>query len=53
LTDITYNGSNVLIMCMVGVWWHILDLWCVRPTQCTRTHTHTHIWTIICNISQI
>ena len=29
LTEITYNGSNVLIMCVVGVWRHILDLWCV------------------------
>ena len=44
LTEITYNGSNVVIMCVVGVWQHILDLWCVcvcvccvRPTQ----HKHT------------
>jgi hypothetical protein len=28
LTEITYNGSNVLFMCVVGVWRHILDLWC-------------------------
>jgi hypothetical protein len=32
LTEITYNGSNVLVMCVVGVWWHILDLWCVCAT---------------------
>ena len=51
LTEITHNGSNVLIMCMVGLWRHIVDLWCVcvrcvglrttvvlSPTQ--RTHTH-------------
>ena len=51
LTEITYNGSNVLLMCVVGVWRHIVDLWCVyvasdcellstvafSPTQ--RTHT--------------
>jgi len=24
LTEITYNGSNVLIMCVVGVWQHML-----------------------------
>ena len=29
LTEITYNGSNVVIMCVVGVWQHILDLGCV------------------------
>jgi len=23
LTEITYNGANVLIMCVVGVWRHI------------------------------
>ena len=25
LTEITYNGSDVLIMCVVSVWWHIVD----------------------------
>jgi len=35
LTEITYNGSNVLIVCVVGVWQHILDLWCV----CTLRRT--------------
>ena len=25
LIEITYNGSNVLIMCVVGVWQHVLD----------------------------
>jgi len=29
LIEITCNGSNVLIMCVVGVWRHILDLRCV------------------------
>ena len=29
LIEIIYNGSIVLIMCVVGVWRHILDLWCV------------------------
>ena len=29
LTEITYNGSNILFMCVVGVWRYILDLWCV------------------------
>ena len=25
LTEIAYNGSNVLLMCMIGVWRHVLD----------------------------
>jgi len=25
LIEITYDGSHVLIMCMIGVWRHILD----------------------------
>jgi hypothetical protein len=29
LIEITYYGSVVLIMCVVGVWRHIVDLWCV------------------------
>jgi len=29
LTQSTYNGSIVLIICVVGVWGHILGLWCV------------------------
>jgi hypothetical protein len=29
LTEITYNGSIVLVvMCVVGVWQHNLNLWC-------------------------
>jgi hypothetical protein len=51
LTEITYNGSNVLIMCVVGVWRHVLDLWSVcvrcaglRPAQRTCRQTpSTHI----------
>ena len=55
LTEITYNGSNVLIMCVIGVWQHIVDLWCVcvciasdwellssilsSQSNVTRTHT--------------
>jgi len=27
LTEITYNGSNMIIMCVVGVWRHILDVY--------------------------
>jgi hypothetical protein len=51
LTEIACNGSNVLVMCVVGAWRHILDLWCVcavrrpEPTQRTHTHTHTHTQT--------
>jgi len=29
LIEITYDGSHVLIMCVIGVWQHILDLWCM------------------------
>jgi len=36
LTKIIYNGSNVLIMCVVGVWRHILNLWCVC-VRCNAT----------------
>jgi len=36
LIEITYDGSHVLIMCVIGVWRHILDLWCV-----CAVHTHT------------
>ena len=39
LTEITYNGSNVLIMCVFGVWRHIVDLWlcvCVCVCVCVR-----------------
>jgi hypothetical protein len=48
LTETTYNGSNVLVMCVVGVWWHIMDLWCVCARACVHcvgrrnAHTHTH-----------
>ena len=34
LTEITYNGSNVLIICVVGFWLRILDLWCVCVCVC-------------------
>jgi len=46
LIEITYNGSHMLIMCVIGVWRHILDLWCVCVcvyVHCSaHTHTHTH-----------
>ena len=29
LIEMKYNGLVVLIMCVVGVWRHVLDLWCV------------------------
>jgi hypothetical protein len=29
LIGITYDGPLVLIMCVIGVWRHILDVWCV------------------------
>jgi len=38
LTEITYNGSVVLIMCVVGVWRHILDLWCVYTLRRTENY---------------
>ena len=50
MTEITYNDSNVLIMSLVGVWGHILNLWCMctlsRPenycsSQPDPTYTHT------------
>jgi hypothetical protein len=50
LIEITYNGSNVLIMCVVSVWSHILDLWCVCVCVCVCV---LHIWTIICNFNQV
>jgi len=33
LVEITYDGSHVLFMCLIGVWQHILDLWCVRALR--------------------
>jgi len=38
LIEITYDGSHVLIMCLIGVWQHVLDLWCVCVCN---AHTHT------------
>jgi hypothetical protein len=29
LTEITCNGLQIFITCVVGVWRHILNLWCV------------------------
>jgi len=69
LIEITYYGSHVLIMCVIGVWRHILDLWCVcslRRAQPDAVHTQVqnmppnsdhahnkHMWTIICNFNQV
>jgi len=40
LIEITYNVSVVLIMCVVGVWRHVLDLWfvyalCLPESYCS------------------
>jgi hypothetical protein len=32
--EITYNGSHVPVMCVIGVWRHILGLWCVFVCVC-------------------
>jgi len=59
LIEITYeyDGSHVLIMCVIGFWRHILVL---SPTQCTHTHHRSricrqfkHMWTIIRNFNQV
>ena len=50
LTEITYNGSNVLIMCVFGVWRHIVDLLCVC-VRCDATYTHTRFERIACGWS--
>ena len=48
LTEITCNGSQIFIMCVVGVRRHIWDLWCVCVCMRARTHTHTHHMFRIC-----
>jgi hypothetical protein len=45
LIEITYDGSYVPIMCVIGVWQHVLDLWRVcalRRTEnyCTQYSTY-------------
>jgi len=45
LIEITYDGSHVLIMCVIGVWRHM-------PPNTDRTH-NKHMWTIICNFNQV
>ena len=41
LTEITNDGSYGLIMCVIGVWQHVLDLWhvcvCVCVCVCTAS----------------
>jgi len=34
--EITCNGSQIFIMCVVGVWWHILNLLCVCVCVCVH-----------------
>ena len=34
LIEITDDDSHVLIVCVIGVWRHILDLWCVCVCVC-------------------
>jgi len=34
LTEITCNGSQIFIVCVVSVWQHILNLWCVCVCEC-------------------
>jgi hypothetical protein len=46
-TEIAYNGSvDNPVVCVVGVWWHILSLWCVcmlrQVERYTFTQTQTH-----------
>jgi hypothetical protein len=36
-TEITYGGSHVPVMCVIGVWQHIVDLWCVCVCACTAS----------------
>jgi len=38
-TEITCNGSQIFIVCVVGVWRHILNLWCVCVCVTSCTHT--------------
>ena len=45
LIEITYNVSNVLIMCMVGFWRYM-------PPNTDQAH-NKHIWTVICNFNQV
>jgi hypothetical protein len=33
LIKTTRNGSTVLVVCAVGVWRHIQDLWCVCTSR--------------------
>jgi hypothetical protein len=40
LVEITYSGSHVPVMCVIGVWQHIMGLWCACVHDAARTHTH-------------
>jgi hypothetical protein len=37
LIKTTRSGSTVLVLCAVGVWRHIQDLWCVRAAADTTS----------------
>jgi hypothetical protein len=39
LIKTTHNGSTVLVVCAVGLWRHIQDLWCVCALQTPTAHT--------------
>jgi hypothetical protein len=39
LIKTTRNGSAMLVVCAVGVWWHIQDLWCGGAGVAARGHT--------------
>jgi len=48
LAEITCNGSQIFITCVVGVWRRILNLWCV----CTLRRAGKFItpwWWILCD----
>ena len=38
--EITCNGSQIFITCVVGIWRHILNLWCVCVCVVSQS-THT------------
>jgi len=40
MIEITYDDSYVLIMCVIGVWRHILDLRCVCVCALRRAENY-------------
>jgi len=53
LTEITRNGSQMFVVCLVGVWQRTFEpvvcvygtSWELVPSSSYRTHTHTHTHT--------